>query len=69
MDKKIDATQSSGKLGQLSKMTKTQNYLATKPKVPSYSDTSHKDNLNPNLSWYKNSPCMNTSQKIIFTLG
>jgi hypothetical protein len=69
MDKKIDVTQSSDKLGHLSKMTKTQDYIATKPKVPFYSDTSQKVNLNPKLSWYKNNPCMNTSQKIIFTLG
>ena len=45
--KKIDAVQSSENFGQSIKMTKTQDYLAKKLKVPFYSDTSYKDNFKP----------------------
>lgn len=45
--KKIDHAQSTDNFGQSSKINTTEDYLARKPKVPFYSDTSYKDQYKP----------------------
>ena len=54
--KKIDATQSSDNFGQSGKLNLAQDYLARKPKVPFYSDTSYKDSYKPKPVVYEKQP-------------